>query len=100
MENQTKRTIKVIRNYKGLEYCNKQFEDYLKSAGIIHQKSNPYTPEQNGLYERFNCTVVEKARCLLFNANLGKEFWGEATNAALHLQNRTVAVALDKMNAM
>lgn len=95
VENQTKRTIKVIRSDNGLEYCNKEFEDHLNSAGIIHQKSNPYTPEQNGLCERFNRTIVEKARCLLFDANLGKEFWGEATNTAVYLQNRTVAAALD-----
>lgn len=95
VENQTKRAIKVIRSDNGLEYCNKEFEDYLNSAGIIHQKSNPHTPEQNGLYERFNRYVVEKARCLLFDANLGKEFWGESTNKAVYLQNQTVVAALD-----
>lgn len=95
VENQTKKTIKVLRSDNGLEYCNKEFEDFLNSAGVIHQKSNPYTPQQNGLCERFNRTIVEKARCLLFDANLGKEFWGEATNTAVYLQNRIVAAALN-----
>lgn len=94
VENQTKKTIKVLRSDNGLEYCNKEFDNYLKGAGIIHQKTNPYTPQQNGLCERFNRTIVEKARCLLFDANLGKEFWGEATNTAVYLQNRSVAAAL------
>lgn len=70
IENQTKRTIKVIRVGNGLEYCDKEFEDYLRSAYIIHQKSNPYTPQQNGLCKRFNRTVIEKVRCLLFDSNL------------------------------
>lgn len=94
VENQTKKTIKVLRSDNGLEYCNKEFDNYLKGAGVIHQKTNPYTPQQNGLCERFNRTIVEKARCLLFDANLGKEFWAEATSTAVYLQNRSVAAAL------
>ncbi|CAH2207998.1 jg14140, partial [Pararge aegeria aegeria] len=84
VENQTKRAIKVIRSENGLKYCSKEFKHYPNSAGIIHQKSNPYTPEQNGLCERFNCTVVEKARCLLFDANLGKVFWGYPDNIKVY----------------
>ncbi|GBP23594.1 Retrovirus-related Pol polyprotein from transposon TNT 1-94 [Eumeta japonica] len=95
VENQTKRTIKVLRSDNGLEYCNKEFADYMNKFGIIHQKSNLYTPQQNGLCERFNRTIVEKARCLLFDANLSKEFWAEATNTAVYLQNRIVAATLD-----
>lgn len=95
MENETKRTIKVLRSDNGLEFCSKEFEDYLNSYGVKHQKTNPYTPQQNGLCERFNRTIVEKARCLLFDAGLGKEFWGEATNTAVYLQNRIVAAALN-----
>ncbi|XP_045447465.1 uncharacterized protein LOC123655756 [Melitaea cinxia] len=64
-------------------------------AGIVHQKTNPYTPEQNGLSERTNRTIVEKARCLLFDAGLDKKFWAEATNTAVYLKNRSVASGLD-----
>ncbi|XP_022835185.1 uncharacterized protein LOC111362695 [Spodoptera litura] len=66
-----------------------------KREGIIHQKSNPYTPEQNGFCERRNRSIVEKARCLLFDAQLGKDFWTEATNTAVYLQNRIVASGLE-----
>lgn len=65
----------------------------MKKAGIVHQKSNP--PEQNGLCERMNRTVIEKARCLLFDAKLGKELWAEAINTAVHLQNRIVKTGLN-----
>lgn len=94
VEKQTNMKIKALRSDNGLEFCNNEFDLYLKREGINHQKSNPYTPEQNGLCERTNRTVVEKARCLLFDANLGKEFWAEATNTAVYLQNRTVVSGL------
>lgn len=95
VENQTGKKIKTIRSDNGREYCNKDFDLYLQKYGINHQKTNPYTPEQNGLCERSNRTIVEKARCLLFDANLSKEFWAEATNTAVYLQNRIVANGLN-----
>lgn len=95
VENQLNKKIKILRSDNGREFCNKEFDDHLKNSGIIHQRSNPYTPEQNGLAERFNRTVVEKARCLLFDAELDKQFWAEASNTAVYLQNRTVSSTLN-----
>ncbi|CAG9132679.1 unnamed protein product [Plutella xylostella] len=63
---------------------------------IIHQKTNPYTPEQNGLSERNNRTIVERARCLLFEAELDKKFWAEAANTAVYLKNRSIASGIEK----
>lgn len=94
-ENQLQKKIKILRSDNGLEFCNKEFDLFLNKSGILHQRSNPYTPEQNGLCERFNRTVVEKARCMLSDANLSKEFWAEASSTAVYLQNRTVAAALN-----
>ncbi|CAH2109147.1 unnamed protein product [Euphydryas editha] len=96
VENQLNKKIKKLRTDNGKEYCSKEFEKYLSSSGIVHQKSNPYTPEQNGLAERCNRSVVEKARCLLFDAHLDNSFWAEAANTAVYLQNRTVASALNE----
>lgn len=72
-------------------------ENFLKQVGIVHQKTNPHTPEQNGLSERFNRTVVERARCLLFEEDLDKSFWAEAVNTAVYLINRTPAASLGMM---
>ncbi|KAJ0179281.1 hypothetical protein K1T71_004993 [Dendrolimus kikuchii] len=69
---------------------------YLQDSGIIHQKTNPYTPEQNGLCERLNRTVVEKAKCMLFDADLKKHFWAEAVNTAVYLRNRSIASGINK----
>lgn len=69
-------------------------EDYLKTFGIVHHKTNPYTPEQNGMSERNNRTMVEKAKCLLFDARLDKRFWAEAVSTAVYLKNRSIASGL------
>lgn len=90
VENQLNLRIKRIRTDNGTEYCNSRFEQYLKSYGIQHQKTAPYTPEQNGVAERMNRTLVEMAKCMLFDAELHKRFWAEAINMAAFIQNKVV----------
>lgn len=89
VETQTNKKIKIIRSDNGREFCNAEFNNYLKKMGIVHQTTCPYTPEQNGLCERMNRTLVVKARCMLFDAQLSKTFWAEATNTTVYLHNRT-----------
>ena len=59
-ENQCNAQIKILRTDNGTEYTNKKFEDYLADCGIQHQKTAPYTPEQNGVAERMNRTRAGK----------------------------------------
>lgn len=87
MENQMGKKLKVLRSDNGLEYCNSAMNNYLKSAGIVHQTTVPYTPQQNGVAERMNRTLVEKARCMLFDAGLSTKFWADAIVAAAHITN-------------
>lgn len=89
VENQTKRRIKIFRSDNGLEFCNKNIREICGKNGIVHQTSAPYTPQQNGKAERMNRTIVEKARTMLFDANLGKRYWAETVNTAAYLLNRT-----------
>lgn len=62
VENQFNRKIKVFHSDNGKVYFNKEFDDYLKTKGIIHQKTNPYILEQNGLAEGFNRTAIEESK--------------------------------------
>ena len=71
MENQTKKKIKLLRTYKGGEFCKKEFEEFCKKCGITRQKTTPYTPQQNGVAERMNKTLMERARSMLSGAGLG-----------------------------
>lgn len=93
-ENQQNKKIKVLRTDNGGEFCSSEIENYLQKEGIIHHKTTAYTPEQNGVCERANRTIVEKARCLLFDAKLEKKFWAEAANTAVYLKNRSVTSRL------
>lgn len=69
VQNQQNKNIKILRTDNGGEFCNKDFEKYLMQEGIVHQKTVPYTSEQNGVCERANRTVIEKqnAYCLMLN---------------------------------
>lgn len=54
----------------------------------MHEKTTPYTPEQNGVAERMNRTLVEKAKCLLFDRDMDKKYWAEAIHMSTYLVNR------------
>lgn len=94
VENQLNLKIKCIRTDNAKEYLSNEFSVYLKNAGIIHQTSNPYTPQQNGLAERMNRTLMERARCMLINSNLQKQYWAEAVATAAYITNRCPTRAL------
>lgn len=95
VENQSGKKIKVFRSDNGTEYVNSQFKDYFRESGIQFHPSAPYTPEQNGVAERLNRTLVEKARCMLSQAGLPARLWAEATNTAVYLKNRSPTKVLN-----
>lgn len=95
VENETEKRIKVLRSDNGKEYINKEFKLFLEKFGIQHQTTNPYTPEQNGLAERMNRTLVERAKCMILNSSLAKHFWAEAVSTAAYVINRSPTKALD-----
>jgi hypothetical protein len=53
------------------------------------EKTTPYTPQHNGVVERMNRTLMEKARSMLSGVGLGHEFWVEAVDIACYLVNRS-----------
>ncbi|GMF44010.1 unnamed protein product [Phytophthora fragariaefolia] len=66
MENATGKTIKLLRSDKGGEYTDKAFKTYLERSGIKFEKTVPYTPQQNGLAERMNRSLVQIVRTVKF----------------------------------
>ncbi|GJY17700.1 putative ribonuclease H-like domain-containing protein, partial [Tanacetum coccineum] len=60
----------TVRTDRGTEFLNKTLHAYFKEEGIEHQTSTPRTPEQNGVVERRNCTLVEAARTMLSASKL------------------------------
>ncbi|KAE9323261.1 hypothetical protein PF008_g17414 [Phytophthora fragariae] len=88
MENATGRKIKRIRSDNGGEYTGRIFKEYLSKQGNRHEKTVSYTPQQNGLAERMNRSLVEMARCMLNHEGIGKKWWAEAVNTAAWIINR------------
>ena len=86
--------MKRLRTDNGLEYCLNEFNQFCIKKGIARHKTVRHTPQQNGLAERMNMTLVEKVRCMLFNANMSKHFWAEAVTTAAYLVNRSPSSAL------
>ena len=86
-EKQSGKMVKILRTDNGGEYMSGEFNDFLKEEGIIHQTTIPYTPQQNGVAERFNRTIMEMVRTMLISAKMPKSFWGEALLAATHIRN-------------
>lgn len=95
VENQTGHRIKALHSDNGKEFCNSTMDKILKDSGIQRRLTVPYTPQQNGVAERKNRTLVETARCLLAQSNLPAHFWGEALNTANYLRNRCISKSLN-----
>ncbi|KAH0609220.1 uncharacterized protein H6S33_001448 [Morchella sextelata] len=86
IEKQYSTTILRFRTDGGGEYINKDITNYFDSQGIVHEQTPPYTPESNGVAERFNRTVTTMVRCMIMDHP--KSLWGEAYATAVYLKNR------------
>eukprot|EP00253_Pinus_taeda_P020671 PITA_20671 len=95
VENNTGRTIKCLRTDNGGEFTSKEFDSYCKDAGIERHKTTVNTPQQNGVAERMNRTLLERARCMLSNAGLPKELWTKAVATACYVINRSPSTTID-----
>lgn len=63
-ETQTGKKLKAIRTDNGREYINQTMKEFMNKEGIRHQTTMAYTPEQNGVAERCNRTIMERARAM------------------------------------
>jgi hypothetical protein len=88
VEKQTGRSIKSLRTDGGGEYVNKDMRQYLTDNGIRHETTVSYTPEQNGVSERYNRTLLECVRAIMISANIPNGLWAEVATTAAYLRNR------------
>jgi transposase InsO family protein len=94
VEKQLEYKIKVFRSDNGGEYISKRFQGFLKAHGIEKQTSTPYRPQQNGVAERANRTLMEMVRSMLHAQNLKKSLWAKAVVNAAYTRNRCPSKAL------
>ena len=95
VENETGKRLKCLRSDNGGEYCSKEFDSYCSHNGICREKTVPGTPQENGVSERMNIMIMERARCMRLHAGLPLQFWADAVNIAVYLINRGPSRALD-----
>ena len=95
VEKSTGAKLKVLRTDNGGEFTSTEFQKYLKSEGVRHELTVPKTPEQNGVAERMNRTLIETVRSMLADSQLPQKFWAEALSTAVYLRNRSPTRAVE-----
>ncbi|GJX46445.1 putative ribonuclease H-like domain-containing protein [Tanacetum coccineum] len=92
IENLVDHKVKVIRCDNGTEFKNKEMTQFYEMKGILRQYSVARTPQQNGVAERRNRTLIKAVRTMLADFKLPTTFWAEAVNTACYVQNRVLVV--------
>nr|GEZ12607.1 hypothetical protein [Tanacetum cinerariifolium] len=90
IENLKDLKVKIIRCDNGGEFKNQEMNKFCTKKGIRKEFSNARTPQQNGVAERRNRTLIEAARTMLADAKLPITFWAEAVNTACYVQNKVL----------
>ncbi|XP_019266534.1 PREDICTED: uncharacterized protein LOC109243968 [Nicotiana attenuata] len=87
--------VKTVRNDNGTEFVNLVCENFFKNLGVIHQKTCPYTPQQNGVAERKHRHILELTRAIRFQANIPIKLWGYCVLTAVYIINRLPSSVID-----
>ncbi|GJR50062.1 putative ribonuclease H-like domain-containing protein [Tanacetum coccineum] len=92
VENLVDKKVKIIRSDNGTEFKNNVMDEFCREKGIKREYSVARTPQQNGVAERKNRTLIEAARTMLADSKLPTTFWAEAVSTACYVQNRVLIV--------
>lgn len=88
-EAEANRKVKALRTDRGGEFNSKRFAAYCDERGMMHYLTAPYSPQQNGVVERRNQTIVSMAQSLLKSKDMPGTLWGEAVSTAVYILNRS-----------
>ncbi|GJR21829.1 ribonuclease H-like domain-containing protein [Tanacetum coccineum] len=100
IENQLNQKVKTIRCDNGTEFKNRDVIEFCGLKGIKREYSNARTPQQNGVAERKNRTLIEVARTMLADSFLPNTFWAEAVSTACYVLNRTFGAIMTILNTI
>jgi transposase InsO family protein len=95
VENETGKKLKCLGSDNGGEYCSKEFDDYFSYLGICREKTVPRKPQENGVSERMNGTIMEHARSMILHASFPLQFWADVVDTIVYLINRGPSRSLD-----
>nr|GFA57899.1 zinc finger, CCHC-type [Tanacetum cinerariifolium] len=94
IENELRTTLKMLRTDRGGEFTSNEFNQFCKENGIARQLTAPYSPQQNGVVERRNRTIMSTTRCMMKATNMPQNFWAEAVRHAIYILNSVPTKAL------
>jgi hypothetical protein len=94
IENLSERKIKILRSDNGGEYTSKEFVNFCKDVGIKRELTTPYNPQQNGVAERKNRTILEAVKTMIHDQDLPMCLWAKAAMEVVYMQNRLSHSAL------
>jgi hypothetical protein len=94
IENLFERKIKKLRSDNGGEYTSKEFVNFCKDAEIKRELTTPYNPQQIGVVERKNKTIMEALKTMIHDQDLPMHLWAEAARTTIYVQNRLSHSAL------
>ena len=86
--------LKILRTDNGEEYVSSEFKSYLQENGIRHKLTVAYTPQQTGVSERMNRTLMDCVRSMLRTSSQDKKFSAEALATAVYIRDRVVSGSL------
>jgi transposase InsO family protein len=89
VENQIGKKIKVLRSNNGGEYTSNDFKDFCKEAGIKRELKVSYNPQQNGVVERKNRSIIGSARAMIHDQDIPMFLWEEACNMTIYVHNKS-----------
>ena len=89
-------SLKALRTDRGGEFTSKLFDDFCEAHGIRRFLTVPRSPQQNGVVERKNRTILDMVRSMLKSKHMPKEFQAEAVACAVYLSNRSPTRSLQK----
>ena len=86
VENLSEKRIKILRSNNGGEFTSSEFNEYCKEVGIKRELTIPYNPQQNGVAERKNRSMMEVAKSMIHDQYLPMYLWEEGANARVYVQ--------------
>ena len=95
VEVESRHTLRVFCTDRGGEFTATEVADWCADQGIKRHLTAPYSPQQNGVVERCNQTVVGTARCMLKGTGMPAQFWGEAVTTVVFVLNRSFTRSVD-----
>lgn len=94
VEKETGAKIRTFRSDRGGEFCSNEFRDFCETSGIARHLTAPYSPQQNGVVERRNRTLLGMTRSVLKHMSVPNYLWGEAVRHSTYLINRVATRVL------